>query len=81
MILFYTSSAGIIEKVNSKSVRIRDVFKGGTVTENISANRVFSFDLAGYEQATEEVNRLNNRILKKLSMRIKKGWEMGYLYL
>lgn len=79
MILFYTSSCGIIEKVNSKSVRILDVFKNAITT--IPANRVFSFDFAGFEQAAEESNRLNNRILKKLSMRIKEGWEMGYLYI
>ena len=80
MILFYTSSAGIIEKVNRKSVRIRDVFKG-VATTNISANRVYPFDLAGLKQAMEKVNRLNNRILKKLSRRIKEEWVMGYLYL
>jgi molybdopterin converting factor small subunit len=80
MILFYTSSAGIVEKVNSKSVRILDAFKRA-VTTAIPANRVFSFDPAGYEQAMEEVNRLNNRILKKLNTRIKAGWEMGFLYL
>ena len=78
MILFYTSSAGEVKKVNNKSVRILDAFKG--TVETIPANRVFSLDLAGYEQAMEEVNRLNNRILKKLSMRIKEGWEMGYFY-
>lgn len=79
MILFYTSSAGIVEKVNSKSVRIRDAFKG--TVETIQANRVFPLDLASYEQAMEEVNRLNNRILKKLNTRIKEGWEMGFMYL
>lgn len=79
MILYYTSTAGIIEKVNRKSVRIRDAFKG--TVETIPANRVFPFDPAGYEQAMEEVNRLNNRILKKLNTRIKEGWEMGFMYL
>ena len=79
MIIFYTSSAGIVEKINSKSVRIRDVFKGGT--ETIPANRIFPFDLAGMKQSMEEVNRLNNRILKKLSRRIKEEWVMGYLYI
>lgn len=81
MILFYTSSAGIVEKINSKSVRIRDVFKGKAVTETISADRVYPLDLAGMKQSMEEVNRLNNRILKKLSRRIKEEWVMGYLYL
>lgn len=81
MILFYTTSAGIVEKVNRKSVRIRDVFKRGAVTETIPANRVFSFDLAGCKQSMEEINRLNNKILKKLSRRIKEEWVMGYLYL
>ena len=79
MIIFYTSSAGIVEKINSKSIRVRDVFKGGT--ETIPANRVFSFDLAGMKQSMEEVNHLNNRILKKLSRRIKEEWVMGYLYI
>jgi hypothetical protein len=78
MILFYTSSAGIVKKVNNKSVRILDAFKG--TVETIPANRVFPFDPAGYEQAMEEVNRLNNRILKKLNTRIKEGWELGYFY-
>lgn len=79
MILFYTTSAGEVKKVNRKSVRILDAFKG--TVETIPANRVFPLDLASYEQAMEEVNRLNNRILKKLSTRIKAGWEMGFMYL
>jgi hypothetical protein len=77
MILFYTSSVGIVEKVNSKSVRILDAFKLA-VTTAIPANRVFSFDIAGYEQAMEKVNHLNNRILKKLNTRIKERWELGF---
>lgn len=81
MIIFYTSSVGIVEKVNSKSIRVRDVFKRKAVTETIPANRVFSFDLAGCKQSMEEVSRLNNKILKKLSRRIKEEWVMGYLYL
>lgn len=80
IIIFYTSSVGIVEKVNRKSVRIRDVFKRA-VTETIPANRIFLFDLAGMKQSMEEVNRLNNRILKKLNTRIKEEWVMGYLYL
>lgn len=79
MIFFYTSSAGEVKKINNKSVRILDAFKG--TVETIPANMVFPLDLAGYEQAMEEVNRLNNRILKKLSTRIKEGWEMGFMYL
>lgn len=79
MILFYTSSAGEVKKVNNKSVRILDAFKG--TVETIPANRVFPLDLSSYEQAMEEVNRLNNRILKKLDTRIKEGWEMGFMYL
>lgn len=78
MILFYTSSVGIVEKVNSKSARILDAFKRTVTT--VPASRIFSFDPAGYDQATEEVNHLNNRILKKLNTRIKEGWELGYFY-